>query len=120
MGIIKSAPTEKHQDVEVVSISQFDAGKIVEHLTQCTSRVPDDLRGKSMFTIDPRLAPYFEQPSGFGDEVFKNFSSANDDMAEAGTCLALGRATACVMHLMRVLRGRTNGIGKNPGIRKAE
>ena len=50
-----------------------------------------------------RFTKYFEQEKLFGDEVFDRFPSANDDIYEAGTCLALERATACVMHLMRVL-----------------
>jgi hypothetical protein len=50
-----------------------------------------------------RFTKYFEQPKLFGDEVFNAFSSANDDIYEAGTCLALERSTACVMHLNRAL-----------------
>jgi len=38
-----------------------------------------------------------------GEDVFNAFPSANDDIFEAGTCLAVERGTACVMHLMRVV-----------------
>ena len=53
--------------------------------------------------MQPRNVPYYETRPLFGPDVFNNFSSANDDIDEAGKCLALGRGTACVMHLMRVL-----------------
>jgi hypothetical protein len=39
----------------------------------------------------------------FGQEVFRAFPSANDDISEAAKCLALGRGTACIFHIMRAL-----------------
>jgi HEPN domain-containing protein len=39
----------------------------------------------------------------FGKEVNDRLSAAIDDIEEAGKCLALGRATACVLHTMRIL-----------------
>ena len=50
-----------------------------------------------------RYEQYYEQPKLFGDEVFFHFPSANNDIFEAGACLALERGTASVMHLMRVV-----------------
>jgi len=46
---------------------------------------------------------YYEQERLFGDEVFNQFPSARMDIQEAGNCYAMGRYTACVFHLMRVL-----------------
>ena len=39
----------------------------------------------------------------FGDHVNKAFPSSAGEIDEAGKCLALGRWTAAVMHLMRAL-----------------
>lgn len=39
----------------------------------------------------------------YGSEVRENFSSAADEIDEAAKCLALGRSTACVFHLMRAM-----------------
>ncbi len=39
----------------------------------------------------------------FGNAVNTNFTSATFDIVEAGNCFAVGRYTACVFHLMRVL-----------------
>jgi len=44
--------------------------------------------------FDPEFHP-------FGFDVDTKFPSANEDVYEACRCLALGRSTACVMHLMR-------------------
>jgi hypothetical protein len=59
------------------------------------------LNRRKFFEPEPRYMEYFENPKLFGDYVFIAFASANDDITEAGTCLALERSTACVMHLMR-------------------
>ena len=45
---------------------------------------------------------YFDQERLFGDEVYKQFSSARYDLREAGNALAFELYTACVFHLMRV------------------
>lgn len=50
-----------------------------------------------------RFWPTMDKQDVFGEEVGGAFPSAKFDAAEAGTCLALSRATACVFHLMRVL-----------------
>lgn len=39
----------------------------------------------------------------FGSEVTSRFTSALDDMEQAGKCFVLARYTACVFHLMRVV-----------------
>lgn len=60
------------------------------------------LNGRKFFEPEPAYIKYFENPRLFGDAVFAAFPSAIEDITEAGTCLALERPTACVMHLMRV------------------
>jgi hypothetical protein len=52
----------------------------------------------------------------FGDDVFNRFYIANDDIAEAGKCLALQRGTATVFHLMRVLESGLKALGAELGI----
>lgn len=73
------------------------------------------LNHRKFFEPEPQYARYFENPKLFGDQVFAAFPSATDDIAEAGTCLALERATACVMHLMRAsevaLKALANSVG---------
>jgi|HubBroStandDraft_4_1064222.scaffolds.fasta_scaffold04049_9 hypothetical protein len=70
------------------------------------------LNRRKFFEPEPRYAEYFENPKLFGDQVFTAFASANDDITEAGTCLALERSTACVMHLMRAMEVALAALAK--------
>jgi hypothetical protein len=60
-----------------------------------------ELSERLFLQVDPRDAPFFGKEKLFGDQVYEAFQSAREDIAEAGNCLACGRATACVFHLMR-------------------
>jgi hypothetical protein len=70
---------------------------------QLTNTVMVEMEGRKFYCPTEKFISYYENPKLFGDDVFDAFPSANDDIFEAGTCLALERPTACVMHLMRVL-----------------
>jgi hypothetical protein len=52
----------------------------------------------------------------FGQAVQEKFPIATDDIAEAGNCLALGRGTAAVFHLMRVMEAGLKALGAELGI----
>jgi hypothetical protein len=86
-----------------VTLPSPDAGKVQNWLVQATSRIADNFSQQCVLVLAPEMLRYYQQPKLFGDAVFDNFESATDDIIEAGNCLALGRGTACVMHLMRVL-----------------
>lgn len=53
---------------------------------------------------------YAPEAHPFGKDVGANFPSANEDVYEACKCLALGRSTACVMHLMRACEVALKGL----------
>ena len=67
-----------------------------------------ELNKRQFYAPTRNLMKYYQQPKLFGDDVFNNFPSANEDIEEAGTCLALERATACVLHLNRALEVSLN------------
>jgi len=83
---------------------------------QLTNSLMLELEDRKFYGPLRRLEPYYEQAKLFGDEVFTNFPSANEDITEAGTCLALDRATACVMHLMRVVEAGLGVLAATLGI----
>jgi hypothetical protein len=62
-----------------------------------------ELNNRTFYAPTHNLIKYYGQTTLFGVDVFNKFPSANDDIEEAGTCLALERATACVLHLNRAL-----------------
>jgi hypothetical protein len=77
-----------------------------------------ELKGRVFFEPEPHYKAYFENPELFGAAVFSGFPSANNDITEAGTCLALERGTACVMHLMRVVEAGLGALAKSLNVTK--
>ena len=54
----------------------------------------------------------------FGVAAETAFPSASEDIYEAAKCLGLNRATACVMHLMRVVEAGLAALGNTIGVPK--
>lgn len=65
--------------------------------------------------IRPDLIEYYQRPNLFGDQVATAFSKVSKEIEEAGKCLALGRNTACVFHLMRVMEAGVRALGQSLG-----
>ncbi len=78
--------------------------------------VASGLSRRKFFEPESRYLEYFENPKLFGEQVFAAFPAATDDIVEAGTCLALERATACVMHLMRVAEVGLRSLARSVGL----
>ena len=79
------------------------AGIIIKEYSQeLRSRIEDELEGLTFFHVSDHVGLLSDHPP-FGDTVEEAFPSARYDISEAGRCLALGRPTACVLHLMRAL-----------------
>ena len=79
----------------------------------------DDLSHVSLFALSETDADYFEgkQPL-FGPDVDTAFpGTATEDIAEAGKCLALGRGTATVFHLSRVMESAVRALGAKLGVK---
>ncbi len=69
-----------------------------------TRSLTDALEGELFLAMDARSSClYASDDPLFGFAVLEAFPSASFDIGEAGKCRALGRWTASVMHLMRVL-----------------
>ena len=73
-------------------------------LLQVMPRLCDEFGEQTFLALSSREATLYgvaEPP--FGSEVAEKFKSAIYDINEAAKCLALGRSTASVFHLMRVV-----------------
>jgi hypothetical protein len=92
----------------------------VELARECAilrKRIDDQLAGRFFFAIPGDHRDYYEQKLPlFGPTVQEEFPSAGFDIEEAGKCFALGRYTACVMHLMRVLEVGMDALKVETGI----
>jgi hypothetical protein len=112
---------ELHHSTKVAQ-EMISGAKTIEGLhkaiEQLWNTVALELDGRKFYGPSAKYAGYYEQPKLFGEEVFNSFPSANYDIFEAGTCLALERGTASVMHLMRVaevgLKVLANTLGVKP------
>lgn len=73
---------------------------LAEHLVHVFN---DEIDGRTFLVMASSHSAYFSDTQAFGTEVEDVFPAAVFDIAEAAKCRALGRWTASVMHLMRVL-----------------
>jgi hypothetical protein len=77
----------------------------LERATQVlSSTIEEEMSLREYFEIPPDRARFFDDSRhAFGEAVAERFFSTTFDAAEASRCYALGRNTACVFHLMRVM-----------------
>ena len=80
-------------------------------------RVRDEFEIVRVFVIEPNRRQFYEPEDPlFGKDVLERYPTAYYEIEEAGKCLALGRSTACVFHLMRVLEIGIATVAKALGI----
>jgi hypothetical protein len=68
----------------------------------------------SVFYQVPREQAKYSDPHEplFGLGVYERFTSTIVDIEEAGKCLAFGRSTVCVFHLMRIMEAGLKSLAK--------
>lgn len=83
---------------------------ILAGLTELTTRFSDEL---VLYHIPSEHQELFEHArKRMGDDVLTRFPETRFDIEEGGKCLALGRGTACVFHLSRVVKAGLCYIAK--------
>lgn len=80
----------------------MNCGDVFHSLHNLQALMQSELRKRLFLQVDSRDASFYENEKLFGDQAYEAFRSARDDIKEAGSCLATGRATASIFHLMRV------------------
>jgi hypothetical protein len=75
-------------------------------------RILDTLEDMVFLIVPPECMELYEQSKPpFGSDVEAKFPQMSEDISESGKCLALGRPTAAVFHLMRVMEIGTQRLG---------
>lgn len=76
--------------------------------------IENELKSVWFLHVPNTLVKYCYQDASalFGEAVTEGFPSAIGDIEEAGKCLAFGRNTACVLHLMLILQVGLNSLAK--------
>jgi hypothetical protein len=93
-----------HRLLEHVASNKFSLPQLAELLKEIDRRLQDELQDVTLIALTSKEKEFYEPPTAlFGSEFEKQFPSAIFDLEEATKCLALGRATAAVFHLMRVM-----------------
>lgn len=98
--------------------------EMVQMISEALNRIEDECRERLMLMVEPKYIDYIEDPQFFdspgkhANRVSVQFPSAAEDIAESGICLALGRSTACVMHLSRVLEVGLQALANAVGVTK--
>jgi hypothetical protein len=99
-----------------------DFSELMKLLPEAMNRLEDECKRKTMLFVEASHIEYFSNAQFFDpkDEgeakVSAQFSSAAEDIAESGKCLACGRGTACVMHLGRVMEVGLKALAKAVGV----
>ena len=89
---------------------------LANYISELNDRVFDELNTRLVFIISSKEEEFYN-PEGtiFGVEVANKLNKLPkwiDDIVEAGNCFAVGRYTACVFHLMRVMESAVQKFGK--------
>jgi len=95
--------------------------KIRGEVDDIRRRLIDQAESVFCLSLIKREQELFEpQTPLFGDVVEAKFSNMAEDISESGKCLALGRPTACVFHLMRVMEIGVRRFGDVLGVTLAD
>ncbi|MGD0736891.1 MAG: hypothetical protein ABR976_17295 [Terracidiphilus sp.] len=73
----------------------------------------DEIR---FFHMPSKQEEFYDQKELFGATVNAKFPSVQFDMVESGNCFAMGRGTACVFHLMRIMEVGVQQFGAKLGV----
>jgi hypothetical protein len=114
LGLVASTATCKKLDtlLESPQVTRRETAKLYLELQ---GRIDDELEENILISVDPSHANLYTNLQLFGQRVGDAFPSAAIDIEEAGKCLALGRSTAAVFHLMRVLESGLRALGASLG-----
>ncbi len=97
-------------------LSRGTVGAALQAFNDLLSRLMDLVGEYRFLFVGSALVPLYEQPRLFGDKVDTKFKKASVDIEEAGKCLALGRGTAAVFHMMRVLEIALQKVSSKIGV----
>lgn len=95
---------------------KFTFGSVHFILAELHGRIEDELESVEFLLIPPGSVSYYQNPNSFGEAALSKIAGIDTDVAEAGSCLATGRFTACVFHLMRIMERGTQELGNKLGV----
>ena len=89
--------------IAIVSDKQKDGDRLSEEVGHLGRWLDQEIESLTFLFIPKSRLHFYRDTILFGEVVADSFPGASYDIQEAGKCFALGRYTASVLHLMRVL-----------------
>jgi hypothetical protein len=130
LPLVKSIRTECEKiglRTSMVCADEFTAlaeGMTVKALTSALREFENTIRREMascfFFHMPSKQAEYYQKNMLFGARVDVRIPATQFDITEAGNCYAMGRGTACVFHLMRVMEIGVQKLGELLGVPLAE
>ena len=112
--------TEDSSAVEDVSVQRDLHTKycveVTHRLEHVSSTIHSELESKAFFYMPPEQKIYYDKPELFGSAFTQKFPQLQFDLVESANCYALGRGTACVFHLMRMMEVGVRSFGNKLGV----
>jgi hypothetical protein len=90
--------------------------QLIQALKETENSIRREMSLVNFFYMPSEQADYYIQDNLFGAKVSTKFPSIQFDMIEAGNCFAMGRGTACVFHLMRIMEVGVQDFGTKLGV----
>ena len=100
-----------HQNAQTLTNEQVASN--LEHLDRT---IQFEMGKHLFFFIAPMRAEYYDKLDLLGYGVLGKFSDVHYDIVEAGNCFAVGRSTAVVFHLMRIMEIGVQAFGTKLGV----
>lgn len=95
---------------------EFSFQNYSDDLRVLKERIIDELRAIEFLHIPSQHISYYKETPQFGEAVANKFPKTTTDIQEAAKCFALGRTTASVFHMMRVMEFATQFLGRKLNI----
>jgi hypothetical protein len=90
--------------------------QLIQALSETENAIRREMSLVNFFYMPPEQADFYSKDELFGMTVNAKFPTIQYDMVEAGNCFAMGRSTACVFHLMRIMEIGVQEFGKKLGV----
>jgi len=95
-----------------LTLDDYRKSNLADDIRHLRGSFEDELTARQFVYVEQKFTKFYQQPALFGQEVNDYFHEAIDDIQDAGTALALGLGTSCVMHLMRAMEVALKALAK--------
>jgi hypothetical protein len=118
IGLVQSAMALGDSANEIGAYRQrrFTNRQVFSRIEELERVIQREMTSNPFFSAPNDTIEYYKDAGLFGPVVEGKFPRLSADISEAGKCLALGRYTACVFHLMRVMECAVQDLGIAVGV----